>query len=440
MSTQLLSCLIAIASGLAACQAPDLPVPPASPDAIYARLAAMRPGVCPEGSTYLSTVGDVNGDEFEDVLVGAPVGSGRAELLSGGTGEVIKAWTGSDREAQLGSAVAGLGDTDGDGVGDLAFGEPGALGGRGRVGLVRGSALEDVTWIDGAPTQRNFGFAIGSGQDVTGDGRHDLVVGAPSGNGRGSVSLLDGLEGAPLWCVSSPIPEGVFGVDVALVPDLDGDDRADVLVGALRAGAFVLSGIDGDLLFRLGDSSLGAYIGSSVDYLQRPGSSSLLLVGSYQAQDSGDPQPGAAVHAYGSDGRLLTEGPSFDVPDASHQSLVSGMRLRALGDLNGDEHGDLAICLPNGMLMFGPCGRLDVRSGADGASLLSTHQFNCRLATGYHFGTDACAIRSATTRRIVVACTLTGGVVALDFEAGPGGVAWLRLDSSARERLDAMLR
>ena len=443
MSIQLLSCLIAIASGLAACQAPDSPDSPDlpdSPDAIYARLATMRPGVRPEGSTYLSAVADVNGDDFEEVLVGAPIGSGRAELLSGGTGELIKAWTGSDREAQLGSAVAGLGDTDGDGVGDLAFGEPGALGGRGRVGLVRGSALEEVRWIDGASGQQNFGFAIGSGQDVTGDGRHDLVVGAPSADGRGSVSLLDGLDGASIWCVSSPIPEGFFGVDVALVPDLDGDDRADVLVGALGAGAFALSGIDGDLLFRLGESRLGAHIGSSVDYLQRPGSSSLLLVGSYQAQGSEDPQPDAAVHVYGSDGRPLPEGPGFDVPGASNQSLVSGMRLRALGDLNGDEHGDLAICLPNGMLMFGPCGRLDVRSGADGASLLSTHQFNCRLAQGYHFGTDACAIRSATTRRIVVACTMTGGVVALDFGAGPNGVAWLRLDASALELLDRMAR
>ena len=131
MSIQLLSCWIVIASGLAACQAPDSPGSPDlpdSPDAIYARLATMRPGVRPEGSTYLSAVADVNGDDFEEVLVGAPIGSGRAELLSGGTGELIKAWTGSDREAQLGSAVAGLGDTDGDGVGDLAFGEPGALG------------------------------------------------------------------------------------------------------------------------------------------------------------------------------------------------------------------------------------------------------------------------------------------------------------------------
>lgn len=51
--------------------------------------------------------------------------------------------------------------------------------------------------------------------------------------------------------------DGQFGFDVALVPDLDGDGRAEVLVGQLGAEAVVLAGKGGTPLFRLGDATLG---------------------------------------------------------------------------------------------------------------------------------------------------------------------------------------
>jgi len=384
------------------------------------------------GSAFLAAVMDADDDGHEEVLVGAPStsGAGRAELLSGRTGETLFTWEGSFDGGRLGAAVAGLGDTDGDGRGELALGAPGALSGRGMVGLVHGADRERIRWIQGAEDQRSFGYALASGRDATADGRHDLVVGAPASDGHGSVTLIDGLTGEIIWTARPEKEEGLFGIDVALVPDLDGDARADVLVGQRGAGAVVLSAAKGEHLFHLGEGALGTQIGGSVTVLERADASPLLLLAAtgVVGGDENEELPDPAIFVYDASTRALAEDTSFALPYAGRHDLNLGLRLRSLGDLDGDGHDDLAICQPNGYPSMGPTGKLEVRSGASDAMLFSTWWSPAGFEfSAWHCGSDACAVRAEEGYSIAVTCPSAGGVSALRQGEKPERV-WVRLD------------
>jgi hypothetical protein len=80
-----------------------------------------------------------------------------------------------------------------------------------------------------------FGCALGGGDDVTGDGLADVVVGAPgayAGEGRAYLyaGSSAGLDPTPRAVLSGA--GGNFGRAVATLRDVNGDGHADVVVGA----------------------------------------------------------------------------------------------------------------------------------------------------------------------------------------------------------------
>lgn len=140
----------------------------------------------------MAPAGDINGDGFADVLVGAPSdstkasGGGRAFAYLGGQGNVFDAvpdgvFEGAANE-QLGFAVAGLGDLNGDGVDDFGIRTFVDLQGRmyvyyGKPGSTVDTSLR--TKLEGEPAKTSLFGSSAVGGDVNGDGFDDLWVGAP---------------------------------------------------------------------------------------------------------------------------------------------------------------------------------------------------------------------------------------------------------------------
>ena len=216
----------------------------------------------PEGAagsgTAVAGAGDVNGDGFSDLLVGAPqvgVGgyvSGRADLYLGsasGAG-ASPAWTsaGDQPGAAFGYALAAAGDVNGDGYGDVIIGEPGydypepidrINAGKVLVYLGSSSGLSAApVWESGLVNRFAFlGASVSGAGDVNGDGYDDILMGGFNGFG-GEQGIARVYLGSPSGPASSPAWTRIgdhllahLGTAVAGAGDLNGDGYDDVVIG-----------------------------------------------------------------------------------------------------------------------------------------------------------------------------------------------------------------
>lgn len=199
-------------------------------------------------------VGDVNGDGFNDAMVSeAAWGSlsrTRTFLHLGspsGLG-MIPAWIG---EPPFGSdyspGVAAAGDVDGDGFADVLVGASSYMPGTdfGRVALFRGvpGGLEPTpSWSFHAHASHEFlGYNVVVAGDLDGDGFADVLVSAPgvrdaSGARTGAVLAFFGgscgIEGEPRAVALGDRVHASFGWSIAGLGDIDRDGRADFAVGS----------------------------------------------------------------------------------------------------------------------------------------------------------------------------------------------------------------
>ena len=141
-------------------------------------------------------------------------------------------------DAELGTAVAALPDLDGDGTGEMLYGAPGDHGAVIDVGtavVVTGRTHQTLYAYEGAAVGDDFGYAVARLGDVDGDGTDDFAIGAPGedtlAQDGGAARVYSGATGAVLHTFHGEFDQARAGRHVRDAGDVNGDGRADVVVG-----------------------------------------------------------------------------------------------------------------------------------------------------------------------------------------------------------------
>ena len=235
----------------------------------------------------VSDAGDVNNDGFDDVIVGAYLDdnngadSGMARVFSGIDGSVLYTFDGDAAGDEAGWTVSGAGDVNGDGFDDVMVGLPYSDGNgpdSGRARVYSGLNGSVIYTFDGVSTGDRLGWSVSDAGDMNNDGFPDVIVGAIYGeNGAiatGSATAFSGLDGSIIHTFYGDSFNDIFGDEVSNAGDVNGDGFADVIVGARfddpvdldNGSASVFSGQDGSELFKIDGQSLGDQLGGVLDH------------------------------------------------------------------------------------------------------------------------------------------------------------------------------
>ncbi|MCI0406397.1 MAG: T9SS type A sorting domain-containing protein [candidate division Zixibacteria bacterium] len=289
----------------------------------------------------------------------------------------------------FGYAAAGAGDVNGDGKADFIVGNyrasPGGIFEAGSVFVYSGADDSLLLQIDGDSIGDWFGYAVGGMEDVDGDGKSELVVGAPRSSPNdifwaGSVFVLSGADGAKLYRKDGESPLDYFGSSVAGAGDVNKDGFYDFIIGAtntnpdglINAGsAFVYSGADSSLLYRKDGGSVSEFFGLSVSGagdVNGDGWTDFIVGAPYADPDAADHSvnSGAAYVYSGLDGSTL-----FTVTSGAADDYL-GFSVSGAGDVNGDGRDDFMVGAPNTDAAGQPdAGWAGIYSGASGFLLHS---------------------------------------------------------------------
>ncbi|MBO9200789.1 MULTISPECIES: FG-GAP-like repeat-containing protein [Niastella] len=323
--------------------------------------------------------GDVNGDGYSDVIVGAymydngQADEGAAFIYHGsaaGISTTAAAMVESNQaSANFGYSVAGAGDVNGDGYSDVIVGA--SMYDNGEVdegaafiyhGAAAGISTTAAATVESNQASANSGSSVSGAGDVNGDGYSDVIVGAPffsDGEGNeGAAFIYHGSAAGISTTAAATVESNQFlaflGISVAGAGDVNGDGYSDVIAGAY--------------LYDHGESNEGAafiYLGSAAGI----NTTAAALVESNQASASfgfsvaaagdvnGDGYSDVIVGAYTYDNGISNEGAAFiyhgsaagisttaaTMVESNQASAYLGSAVASAGDVNGDGYSDVIV-------------------------------------------------------------------------------------------------
>jgi hypothetical protein len=338
--------------------------------------------------------GDVNGDGYADVIVGAPgYDAGETDegaafvflgsvsgIASGGPGAATAQIESDQENAWLGQSVAGAGDVNGDGYADVIVGS--AAYGAGQedegaafvflgsaTGIASGNPSTAAAQIESDQAGAGLGLSVAGAGDVNGDGYADVIVGAyqyDAGEGWGegaafvflgsASGIASGNPGTAAAQLESDQPSESLGVSVAGAGDVNGDGYADVILGApsyaagegwgegaafvfLGSASGIASGNPSTAAAQLESDQGGAALGISVagaGDVNGDGYADVIVgAGGY---DAGESDEGAAFVFLGSATGIASGNPSTAAAqiESDQAEAYLGMSVAGAGDVNGD--------------------------------------------------------------------------------------------------------
>ena len=385
----------------------------------------------------VSSAGDVNGDGYDDLIIGARGGSPNGESYAGETHVVYGGarapgangvlalsaldgtngftLTGIDPYDYSGASVSSAGDVNGDGYDDLIIGarggDPngesdagethvvyGGAGAPGTDGVLALSALDGTNGftLTGIDPYDDSGYSVSSAGDVNGDGYDDLIIGArgadPHGSrsgetyviyggtsvpGTGGVLALSALDGTNGFTLTGIDALDDSGYSVSSAGDVNGDGYDDLIIGARGAdpngdrsgethvvyggarapgtdGVLALSALDGTNGFTLTGIDPGDYAGISVSSAADVNGDGYddLIIGARGGGQDGKADAGethvvyGGARAPGANGVLALsalDGTNGFTLTGIDPGDVSGTSVSSAGDVNGDGYDDLII-------------------------------------------------------------------------------------------------
>ena len=344
----------------------------------------------------VSSAGDVNGDGYSDTLIGAPGGwfdsTGQVYLIYGGPGlagttnlsDADVVFTGESANDFAGRSVGGAGDVNGDGYSDILIGAPGSnssggansgqsyliFGGEGLPSVFE-LANADVRFSGTEPSAQT-GLTLSGAGDVDADGYSDLLIGGSRTTPGGEVYLIYGGVALPAMVDLANADVRITGVDngdfagegLSGAGDVNGDGYDDIIIGAFGADTDTADA-PGESYLVLGGPALPAMIDLQNSDLRIQGIDALdnsgldvsgagdvngdgyhdIIIGARNADPEGILSAGEGYLILGraSLPAVLNLQSADLILQGVHPTGLAGAALGRAGDVNGDGYDDLLV-------------------------------------------------------------------------------------------------